>query len=182
MAEAGATPYFRRFVHPDPAALAAEIVQRRAALAQARAGGAGVALIEAIGWLGASLVMAGEEAEAAPLLEEALALSRQVGDQATEIDGLLALGTAAQYLGDRARAQALFAQGLALCRQSGIARQEHFLLQHSGRCYVEQGEIAKARAAFEAALAIRKALGEPRFIAATQGALDEIAGMEGHRA
>jgi tetratricopeptide (TPR) repeat protein len=168
-------PFFRRFVAPDANALRAEIAQRRDALAAARARGTeDVALIEALGWLGTRLVMAGDEADAAPLLEEALALSRKLGHRETEIDGLLALGTAVQYLAERDRAQALFAQGLALCAATGLRRQENFLWHHAGRCYVEQGRLAEARTAFENALALREAIGDARMIQSTRDALDEL--------
>ncbi len=177
MAHAGATPFFRRAVPPDQDGFLRHIAAQREALAAARAGGGGErALIEAAGTLGSALFQqAGSEAEAAALLDEALALSRQLGDRATEIDGLLGLGTALQYLGERARAVALFHEGLALCEAAGLGAQEHFLLHHLGRCLVEMGRITEARAAFERALELRKPLGHRRFIDSTQGALDDIA-------
>ncbi|MEI9886039.1 MAG: tetratricopeptide repeat protein [Rhizomicrobium sp.] len=170
-------PTFRRAVPPDMPAHLAQIEAQRAVLARARAGSSEAALIDAAGSLGFSLFIAGQEAEAAPLLEEALALSRKTGDVRTEIDGLLGLGTAVQYLGAWARSVALFREGLRLCDASGFREQENFLLHHLGRCYVEMGRIAEAKAAFEQALALRKAIGAQRFIDATQAALDDIAAL-----
>ena len=172
-------PFFRRAVPPDREAFLTYIEERRAALARVRASAAGgMALINAAGELGSALFMQeGSEAEAAALLEEALALSRKQGDRATEIDGLLGLATARQYLGERDAAIAMFEEGLRLCAETGIRGQENFLLHHMGRCLVEMGRIDEARAAFEKTLVLRKAIGNPRFIASTQGALDDLAKM-----
>ncbi|MEI9991805.1 MAG: tetratricopeptide repeat protein [Rhizomicrobium sp.] len=137
-----------------------------------------MALIEAAGELGSALFMQeGREAEAAALLEEALALSRAQGDRATEIDGLLGLATARQYLGERDAAVALFEEGLRLCAETGFREQENFLLHHLGRCLVEMGRRDEARAAFEKALVLRRAIGNERFFASTQAALDDLAKM-----
>ena len=168
---------FRRAVPAGMAAHRQRIEAQRAALDEARTGGDPMALIEAAGSLGFSLFLAGEEAHAEPLLEEALALSRKIGDRATEIDGLLGLGTARQYLGRREEAVSLFDEGLRLCEETGLDAQEHFLLHHLGRCLVEMGRVDEARAAFQAALVIRKRLGDKRFIDSSQGALDEIAAL-----
>jgi len=164
-------------VPPDREAFLRYVETRRAALAEVRAKGVGgMALIEAAGELGSALFMEpGCEAEAAVLLEEALALSRKRGDRATEIDGLLGLATARQYLGERDAAMAMFEEGLRQCAQTGIREQENFLLHHMGRCLVEMGRIAEAKAAFEKALVLRQAIGNPRFIASTEGALEELA-------
>lgn len=171
-------PTFRRAVPPDRDAFLKYIETQRAALAAARAGGDEGAILNAAGTLGSALFMEpGCEGEAAILLEEALALSRKRGDRAREIDGLLGLGTAVQYLGERARAVALFEDGLRLCAETGIRGQENFLLHHLGRCLVEMGRLDEARAAFEAALALREAMGVPRFIESTKGALAELAEM-----
>ena len=167
-------PFFRRHVPPDPDGLRAEIARQRVALAGADGD---AARLEALGRLGFALFMIGDEREAAPLLDEALALARSRGDRKTEIEVLLGLGTARQYLGARDLAQRLFAEGLTLCAASGIREQEHFLLHHQGRCHVEQGRIAEARAAFERALAIRKTLENKRYMNFTQAALDDIAAL-----
>jgi len=170
-------PFFRRAVPPDREAFLQYIEDCRVALDKVRArGGDDMALIMAAGELGSALFMQeGSEAAAATLLEEALALSRKQGDRATEIDGLLGLATARQYLGARDAALAMFEAGLRLCDETGIREQEHFLLHHMGRCLVEMGRIDEARAAFEKALVLRRAAGNARFIASTQGALEELA-------
>jgi tetratricopeptide (TPR) repeat protein len=165
---------FRRHVPPDPQKLRAEIARQRERLAAARGAPDEAAQLDALSHLGFALLMAGHEAEAAPLLDEALAMARRRRDRKTEIEVMLGLGTARQYLEERRLAQQLFGEALMLCAETGIREQEHFLLHHRGRCYVEQGEIAKAREAFGKALAIRKALGNQRFIDSTQAALDEI--------
>ena len=172
-------PFFRRAVPPDREAFFQYVEKCRTALAKVRAEGDGsMALIEAAGELGSVLFMQeGSEAEAAALLEEALALSRKLGDKATEIDGLLGLATARQYLGERDAALAMFQEGLRLCAETGFREQENFLLHHMGRCLVEMGRTQEAKAAFEKTLALRQAIGNPRFIASTQGALDEIEKM-----
>ncbi len=165
--------FFRRHVPPDPAGLRADIARQRGLIEAARAAGDGAAELEAMTALGHELFMAGEEAEAAPLLDAALVLARD--NPKAQIEVLLGLATARQYLGARELAQSLFAAALALCETSGVREQEHFLLHHRGRCYVEQGRIGEARAAFEQALAIRKTLGNRRFIESSQAALDDIA-------
>jgi tetratricopeptide (TPR) repeat protein len=178
MTDSAHGPFFRRAVPPDQEAFLNHIEKQRAALAESRAGSDEAALIDAAGTLGSALFMQpGSEAEAAALLEEALALSRERGDRATEIDGLLGLATARQYLGERALAVTLFQEGLRLCGETGIRTQENFLLHHLGRCYVEMGRIAEAKAAFATALELRKALGNRRFIDSTQAALADIAKM-----
>ena len=168
-----AQTFFRRAAVPPDAGPRIETL--RHTLVEARKGTDERALIEALGWLAFLLTMAEQEAEAAPLAEEALALSRRIGDRATEIDGLLQLGTTRHYLGERALAVRLFHEGLALVEATGLRAQENFLQHHLGRCLVELGRIDEARAAFETALVLRKALGEKRFIDSTQAALDEIA-------
>jgi tetratricopeptide (TPR) repeat protein len=174
MADNSSGPFFRRAVPPPDAG--PQIEALRHALVGARKGTDVPALIDALGHLAFLLTMMGQEAEAAPLVEEALDLSRQIGDRATEIDGLLQLGTTRQYMGERELAVRLFHEGLARVEETGIRRQENFLQQHLGRCLVELGRIDEARAAFETALALRKAAGsERRFIESTQAALDEIA-------
>ncbi len=165
-------PFFRRHVPPDPDGLRAEIARQRVALAGADSD---AARLDALGRLGFALFMIGEDAEAAPLLDEALLLARKRGDAKTEIQVLLGLATARQYIGERARAERLFREALALCQATGIREQEHFLLHHLGRCYVEMGRVGDATTAFAQALAIRQRLDNTRFADVTQAALDELA-------
>ena len=174
MADSPHGPFFRRHVPPDPDGLRAEIGRQRVALAAAEGD---TARLEALGRLGFALFMIGEEAEAAPLLDEALLLARRLGDRKTEIEVLLGLATARQYVGERARAERLFREALALCGETGIREQEHFLLHHLGRCYVEMGRIDDAKAAFGQALAIRQGLDNKRFAGFTQAALEDIAAL-----
>jgi tetratricopeptide (TPR) repeat protein len=172
-----ASAFFMRHVPPDLSGLLADITRQRGLLAAARAAGNDSEELETMTALGHELFMSGQEAEAAPLLDEALAMARRRGDRKSEIEVLLGLATARQYLGERDLAQRLFGEALALCESSGIREQEHFLLHHRGRCYVEQGLLPEAKAAFEAALAIRKALENKRFMNFSQTALDTIAKM-----
>jgi tetratricopeptide (TPR) repeat protein len=173
----GNIPPFRRHVPPDPEGLRAEIARERERLTAARVAGDDVAVQDSAENLGFALFMTGDETEAAPLLDEALARARQLGNRKAEIEVLLGLGTARQYLDERELAQRLFDEGLDLCESTGIREQEHFLLHHKGRCYVEQGDIPAARAAFEKALTIRNTLANKRFANNTQAALDDIAQM-----
>jgi tetratricopeptide (TPR) repeat protein len=171
-------PTFRRAVPPDRDAFLKHVAACRAALTAARAGGDERTILHAAGALGSALFMEpGCEAEAAALLEEALALARKRGDRAREIDGLLGLATAVQYLGERTRSIALFEEGLRLCAETGIGEKEHFLQHHLGRCLVEVGRRAEARAAFERALVLREALPTPQLAASTRAALAELAEM-----
>jgi len=162
-------------VPADPPSLHGEIARQRERLAAARGTGNEAAQLESLLCLGLALIMSGREAEAAPLLDDALSLARRRGDRKREIEAMLGLGTARQYLGERRLAQQLFGEAQMLCAETGLREQEHFLLHHRGRCYVEQGEIAKAREAFAKALAIRKMLGNQAFIDSTQAALDDLA-------
>jgi tetratricopeptide (TPR) repeat protein len=167
--------FFRRYVPPDPKGLDVEIASRREQLARERLTANEAAQLEHSIALGFALFVSGNELEAAPLLDEALAIARRRNDRKSEIEALLGLGTARQYLGARELAQRLFNEGLILCESSGLHEQEHFLLHHQGRCYVEQGRISEARPCFEKALELRKALGDQRLIDSSRMALADIA-------
>lgn len=168
---------FRRHVPPDLPGLMAYNAQQRGALAAARASGDAAAELAAMTALGHGLFMAGEEAEAAPLLTDALTLARSRGDAKGEIEVLLGLATARQYLGERNAAVAQFEEGIRLCAASGERAQEHFLLHHLGRCLVEMGRIGEARDAFELALALREGLPNAQLAENTRAALDDVAKM-----
>jgi tetratricopeptide (TPR) repeat protein len=163
--------FFQRYRASDPDALARQIEEDRSRLAAMRLAGDAASELAASCRLGLNLTIAGDERGAAAILEPALALARRLGDKVREVEALLSLATAQQYLGERAAAQILFQEALDRARADHVSQFEHFILHHRGRCHVEQGEIAAARDCFVAALALRKALGEPRFIASTERAL-----------
>jgi tetratricopeptide (TPR) repeat protein len=173
--EGSQVSFFRRYVPPDRNGLDVEIASRREQLARERLTANEAAQLEHSIALGFALFMSGNEFEAAPLLDEALALARLRNDSKSEIEALLGLATARQYLGARELAQKLFNEGLILCETSGLHEQEHFLLHHQGRCYVEQGRISEARTCFEKALELREALGDQRLIDSSRAALAEMA-------
>ena len=168
--------FFQRYRASDPDALARQIAEDRSRLAAARAAGDAVTELAASCRLGLNLTIAGDERGAVEILDAALALSRRLGDKAREVEALLSLATARQYLGERPAAQTLFEDALDRARAGKVTEFEHFVLHHRGRCYVEQGDIAAARSCFVEALALRHALGEPRFIAATERALAALDG------
>ena len=163
--------FFQRYRASDPAALARRIAEERALLAAARLAGDRPREVAIACSLGGNLTVAGEEEAAAEILDVAVVQARRLGDAALEVETLLNLATARQYLGDHATAQGLFQDALDRARGSEGARFKHFILHHRGRCYVEQGETAAARHCFVEALALRKALGDPRFVASTERAL-----------
>lgn len=166
---------FQRFQAKDPPALAAEVVAATQRLLDARAAADEADLLVLLNHVGASSTVLGREAEAAPLLTEALAVARQLGDRAKEVEVLNNLATALQYLGQRDESLALFAEALEKSR--GCAAWEHrdFILHHRGRCLVELGAIDEARHTFEQALAVRVSKGNPYYIASTRRALAALA-------
>jgi tetratricopeptide (TPR) repeat protein len=168
------TPFFRRYVPPDYKELAAEIAKHRYELARARMDANEVAQLEHSIALGFKLFMGGNEAEAAPVLEEALLMAQRREDHRSEIEVLLGLGTARQYLGAHEIAQQLFEKGLALSEKLKLREQEHFLLHHRGRCYAEQGRVAEARICFQKALELREAQGNQQLIDSSKAALAEL--------
>jgi len=168
-------PFFRRYVPPDPNGLEVEIASRREQLAREQVTANEAAILQHSIALGFALFTSGKELEAAPLLDEALAIARRRNDRKSEIEALLGLATARQYLGERELAQRLFDEGLVLCETSGFREQEHFLLHHQGRCYVEQERISEARTCFKKALELREVMGNQRFINSSRAALAEIA-------
>ena len=155
-------PFFQRFRWNDAAALARELDDTRAAHATARATGDLPAEVDNACRLGNALIAADREAEAAELLEDALAKARTLSQPEPQAWVLLYLATARQYLGERPLAQTLFQRALDLAAAHGLREVEHYTLHHRGRCYAEQRDVERARAAFEAALKIRLELGEPR--------------------
>lgn len=163
--------FFQRYRASDPDALASRIAQQRALLAAAQSAGDRKREAAIACRLGGDLTIAGEEEAAADILDVAVMLARRLGDAVLEVEALLNLATARQYLGDHATAQVLFQDALDRARGTEAARFQHFILHHRGRCYVEQGETAAARRCFVEALALRKALGDPRFVASTERAL-----------
>jgi len=169
------TRLFRRFLAEDPAATMQEIAADRLRLEAARERGDQAAMLAIATGIGFGLYITGNEAEAAPMLENALALARQLGDRSAEIEALLHLATARQYLGERDQAQALFKQALDRSEAYGIDAFVHFILHHQGRCFAEQGRIEEARRSFERALPLRERLGNPRFINSTRAALVDLA-------
>ena len=166
---------FQRFYADDPQALAATVVTAIERLVDARAAADAANLLVLLNQVGASLTVLGREAEAQPLLTEALGLSRQLGDQAKEVEVLTNPATAFQYLGQREEAQALFAEALAKAPGCAAWEQQDFILHHRGRCFVEQGAINEARDCFEQALIVRVSKNNPYYIASTRRALAALA-------
>jgi tetratricopeptide (TPR) repeat protein len=167
-------PLFRRFQAPDIEELRREIGDELAKLVKARDGGDLTAELEISNSVGTGLYIAGDEAQAAPILERALEIAQQLSDKEAEIYALFNLATARQYLGDRNLAQSLFSKALALSHQTGIDKFDHYILHHQGRCFVEQGDIVDARRCFQEALLIRKKLNDPR-VESSQAALNDLA-------
>jgi tetratricopeptide (TPR) repeat protein len=168
--------FFRRFRFSDEDrdGVLRDIEADRGVLAAGIPGAASPAILRAQVRLGFSLTPLGEEAEAAEHLETAAAMARMLSEHGQEISALLHLATAVQYLGDRDRAQQLFQEGLDKAAGYGIGDDVHFLLHHRARCYAEQGQIAEARECMAQALALRQQLGDQRFIASSQNALDDL--------
>jgi tetratricopeptide (TPR) repeat protein len=169
------TRLFRRFLAEDPAVVMQEIAADRLRLDEARARGERAAMLALSTGIGFHLYITANEAEAAPMLDGALALARQLGDRSAEIEALLHLATARQYLGQRDLAQALFQEALDRSDAYGIDEFVHFILHHKGRCAAEQGRIEEARLSFERALSLRERLDNPRFVNSTRAALAELA-------
>jgi tetratricopeptide (TPR) repeat protein len=158
---------FQRYAAPDPQALADRTTSDRAALGAAQ----GAERLALLTRAGAALYVLGHEAEAEPMLREALALARTLGDREKEVQNLNNLATSLQYLGQRTEALALFAEALA--RAPGTPSWQHrdFIHHHRGRCLVELGHIAEARQDFETALALRIEKGDAFYIHSSRRAL-----------
>lgn len=173
--------YFRRFrfTDDDRDEVLRDVEEDRGVLAAAIPGAASPAILRALVRLGFSLTPLGHEAEAAQHLEAAVTMARMLSEHGLEISALLHLATALQYLDERDRAQLLFQEGLDKSAEYGIGTDVHFLLHHRARCYAEQGMITEARQSMTQALARRQQLGDPRFIASSQGALNELGSLPG---
>ncbi len=171
--EPNAPPLFRRFQAPNLEELQREIDDDLSKLAVARQMHDMKAELLISNRVGTGLYIAGDEARAAPILEQAVEIARILGDQEAEIFGLFNLATAKQYLGERRLAQSLFSEELTLSSKTGIDKFDHFILHHRGRCFVEQGDVTSGRQCFRQALALRKQLGDPR-VKSSQAALDDL--------
>lgn len=170
--------FFQRFQSDDPIALTRRVEQLTGKLQEARSKQDRSEQLELMSRLGTNLTILGREAEAAPLLEQALTIAREQGNQRLEVATLLQLATAIQYLGQRDQAQVLFQEALTKAREYSQPFYEDFILHHQGRCFVEQGERAEARTCFEQALRLRLQKGEQRGIISTQNALDALSEPE----
>lgn len=144
--------FFQCFQADNPVALARRVEELDDELKAARAISDQLAELDLMSRLGTNLIILGREAEAAPLLEQALALARKQDNQRLEVANLLQLTTARQYLGQVDLAQQLFQEALQKARDYNQRFYEDFILHHQGRCFVEQGKKAAARACFEQAL------------------------------
>lgn len=165
---------FQRYTAPDADALADDMRDAQAQLAQALKSGDAIATVDHAGDLGGMLTTARREAEALALMQPHTGLADTLPEH--EATGWFwnAYATALQYLGRRDEAHAVFAKVLALTRVGGWQRLQSFVLQHWGRCLVEQGRWREAEAAFQEALQLRQQLNDP-FQASTQRALDALA-------
>ncbi|HEX7735561.1 MAG TPA: tetratricopeptide repeat protein [Ktedonobacteraceae bacterium] len=170
--------FFQRFRVDDPLALARRVEQLTDELDVTRVKHDQYEQLDLMSRLGTNLTILGREDEAAPLLEQALAMAREQGNQRLEVAVLLHLATAIQYLGQCDQAQELFQEALAKARDYNQLSYEDFILHHQGRCFVEQGKRAEARTCFEQALQLRRQKGEQRGIASTQNALDALNELE----
>jgi hypothetical protein len=99
--EPNAPPLFRRFQAPNLEELQREIDDDLSKLAVARQMHDMKAELLISNRVGTGLYIAGDEARAAPILEQAVEIARILGDQEAEIFGLFNLATAKQYLGER---------------------------------------------------------------------------------
>jgi tetratricopeptide (TPR) repeat protein len=169
--------FFQRYLSPDPAALERQVEDNLKLLAQAQTAQDECSQLELLSKLGAHYTMLEKEDQAAPLLEQALALAKRLHDKRLEVANLISLATAQQYLGNRDIAQELFQVALKKVKVYDQPHYEDFALHHLGRCLVEQGKIAEACACFEQALLLRKSKGDQRLIASSQQALDAVRAM-----
>jgi len=154
--------HFQRYSAPDPEGLAQDIERARQDLAEARANGNALAVVDHAADLAGMLTTRRQESEARDLLAPLQSSVRE--HLSAEPAGwyYLAFGTASQYLGFRDEANAMFAEALRLAREHSWEVLEHFALSHWGRSLVEERHFSRARECFLQALAIRERLNEPR--------------------
>jgi tetratricopeptide (TPR) repeat protein len=154
--------HFQRYSAPDLVALAQDIERTRQELAEARALGDVLAVVERAGELANMLIINRQESTARDLLVPLQAAAREYLSSEPAGWYYLSYGTASQYLGLRDEANAMFAEALRLAREHSWEVLEHFVLSHWGRSLVEEGHFPRARECFLQALAIRERLNEPR--------------------
>jgi tetratricopeptide (TPR) repeat protein len=164
---------FQRYTAPDADALETSIAECKSKLATAFACSDAYAIVENAADLGSMLTTARQEATAASLLSQHLALARALPEQ--EVSGWFwnAYATALQYVGRRDEASEAFSHALALCKVGSWRKLQSFVLQHWGRCLVEMGQLSNAEQLFREALTIRRELNDPRQ-ASTERALQAV--------
>lgn len=163
---------FQRYTAPDPQALVHRTADDLTALATAQ----GAERLALLTRAGSALTVLRREAEADPLLLEALALARTLGDAEKEVQNLNNLATNTQYLARRDEALTLFQTALARAPGTDAWQHRDFIHHHRGRCLAELGRIAEARQDFELALALRISKGEAFYIESSRRALAALAG------
>jgi predicted ATPase len=114
------------------------------------------------------------EADARPLLEEALALHRQLGDRHGIATCLLTMGIVARRHGDRRAAQSYFEQSVALLRALDDGPNTARALIALAMVLRLEGEHGRARRLLEEALALARAAGALRRAAEALEELHQI--------
>ncbi|WP_190232802.1 tetratricopeptide repeat protein [Streptomyces avicenniae] len=115
---------------------------------------------------GVGALVLGEFERAAELLRRALELA----DAREVVAAHVNLGDLHRYQGDTDTAEPHYQEALRLAHagQPGLV---HFCLQHLGKQRTDQGRTPEAVAFLREALRLRRALGDPALVAATEDAL-----------
>jgi predicted ATPase len=123
--------------------------------------------------------LAGEYAEARPLLEEALRLYEQLGDRAGAASCLAGLGWVEGWIGEPEEAVRLCERAVALARTANEPWVLADALNNLGCAFSDAGARSDARRAHEEALELRERIGSGSGIASSCGNLGELARVDG---
>jgi predicted ATPase/transcriptional regulator with XRE-family HTH domain len=121
----------------------------------------------------------GENARAAALLAQSLALYRQTDDVAAQADALIRLGCALLGQGNQAQAAELFGESLELRRGIGDAAAVADSLNYLGKAAAKQRRYEQATAFLEEGLAIYRSLNEQWGVMLILSNLGDLARVRG---
>jgi predicted ATPase len=123
----------------------------------------------------------GDDDQAAPTLEEALALARGADDQRLTGRALFFLGMVAEDTGNHTQAASRFTEALQLAREGGDGVMVPWTVYHLGVVALGQNDFDRARGCWQEALALFGERGQPFGKAVTFGYLGLIATLLGEQ-
>lgn len=125
------------------------------------------------------LIVKREADEAAPLLEQSLAVYETLGDPRGIASATSALGVLAQHRGDLPECLRLQQQALAALRELGDRQKIGQLLHNVAAAARNVGDLATARTHYEEAIPVLEELGRTRILVSARTALAELSIQDG---